>query len=96
MRGGAAAAAGDEKRQERPPPPAGKRWDAAGGGGAAVVFARAGKARRVLDGSDVFRLVAATTMAAHARDKGEVVSENGAVDDLRTEAIRELREETRR
>jgi len=35
-------------------------------------------------------------MAAHARDRGEAVSESGAVDDLRTEAIRELREETRR
>ena len=42
------------------------------------------------------RLVAATTMAAHARDRGEAVSESGAVDNLRTEAIRELQEEKRR
>ena len=31
-------------------------------------------------------------MAAHARDRGGAVSESGAVDDLRTEAIWELLE----
>jgi hypothetical protein len=35
-------------------------------------------------------------MVAHARERGEAVSESGAVDDMRMEAIRELREETRR
>ena len=60
------------------------------------VRARVDEARRGWGGSGVSRLVAATTMAAHARDRGGAVSESSAVDDLRTEAIRELQEETRR
>ena len=60
------------------------------------VRAQVEEARRGRGGSGVARLVVATTMAAHARDRGGAVSESGAVDDLRTEAIRELREETRR
>ena len=60
------------------------------------VRARVKEARRGRGGSGVARLVAATTMTARARDRGGAVSESGAVDDLGTEAIRELREETRR
>ena len=60
------------------------------------VRARVEEARCGRGGSGVARLMAARTMVAHARDRGGAVSESGAVDDLRTEAIRELREETRR
>ena len=56
------------------------------------VRAQVEEAWRGRGGSGAARLVAATTMATHARGRGEAMSERRAVDDLSTGPVRELRE----